>query len=80
MPVLDFKGKEFVYNHHLTVPYRPLEAHPDKSIGNQSDNLIILFWSTDTGHFQLRQFVNGFLHTQFSNFLTKLFEFSSLIF
>jgi adenine-specific DNA-methyltransferase len=33
MPELYFKGKEFVYNHHLTVPYRPLETHPDKSVG-----------------------------------------------
>ena len=24
MPELDFKGKEFVYNHHLAVPHRPL--------------------------------------------------------
>ena len=32
MPELDFKGKEFVYNHHLAVPHRPLIPHPDKSI------------------------------------------------
>jgi adenine-specific DNA-methyltransferase len=41
MPELNFKGKEFVYNHHLTVPYRPLIAHPEKSIGENSENLII---------------------------------------
>ena len=41
MPELHFKGKEYVYNHHLTVPYRPLVAHPDKSIGEKSENLII---------------------------------------
>ena len=41
MPELYFKGKEFVYNHHLTVPYRPLEPVPDKSIGDDSGNLII---------------------------------------
>jgi adenine-specific DNA-methyltransferase len=41
MPDLYFKGKEFVYNHHLTVPYRPLETQPDKSIGEDSGNLII---------------------------------------
>lgn len=41
MPELHFKGKEFVYNYHLTVPYRPLIAHPDKSIGENSENLII---------------------------------------
>ena len=41
MPELHFKGKEYVYNHHLTVPYRPLVAHPDRSIGDESENLII---------------------------------------
>ena len=41
MPELYFKGKEFVYNHHLTVPYRPLEPVPEKSIGEDSGNLIV---------------------------------------
>ena len=41
MPELQFKGKEFVYNHHLTVPYRPLIADAKKSVGNEPDNLII---------------------------------------
>jgi len=43
MPELDFKGKEFVYNHHLAVPHRPLIPHPDKSIGEPrlDGNLII---------------------------------------
>ena len=41
MPELHFKGKEYVYNHHLTVPYRPLVAHSDKSIGDASENLVI---------------------------------------
>ena len=43
MPELNFKGKEFVYNHHLTVPFRPLEIHPDKGIGEPTldGNLII---------------------------------------
>jgi len=43
MPELQFKGKEFVYNHHLTVPYRPLEMDASKSIGKQNlnGNLII---------------------------------------
>jgi len=41
MPELHFKGKEYVYNHHLTVPYRPLVAHPDKSVGDETENLII---------------------------------------
>ena len=41
MPELHFKGKEYVFNHHLSVPYRPLVAHPDKSIGDEADNLII---------------------------------------
>lgn len=43
MPELVFKGKEYVYNHHLTVPYRPLVADPEKSIGpaDLAGNLII---------------------------------------
>jgi len=30
---LNFKGKEFVYNHHLAVPFRPLKPHAKKGIG-----------------------------------------------
>ena len=43
MPELEFKGKEFVYNHHLTVPFRPLEMHADKGIGDArlDGNLIV---------------------------------------
>ena len=48
MPTLDFKGKQHIYAHHLSVPYRPLVPHPDKSVGAASgsapaadDNLII---------------------------------------
>ncbi len=43
MPELVFKGKEYVYNHHLTVPYRPLLPDQKKSIGTAdlSGNLII---------------------------------------
>ena len=43
MTELNFKGKEFVYNHHLSVPFRPLVMHPDKGIGEPSldGNLII---------------------------------------
>ena len=33
MTELSFKGKEFVYNHHLAVPFRPLVPHPKKGIG-----------------------------------------------
>lgn len=33
MSELSFKGKEFVYNHHLAVPFRPLVPHPKKGIG-----------------------------------------------
>ncbi len=36
MSEIVFKGKEFVYNHHLAVPFRPLEIHPDKGIGEPS--------------------------------------------
>ena len=43
MPELIFKGKEFVYNHHLAVPHRPLVPDPAKGIGEGrlDDNLII---------------------------------------
>ncbi|GAA3842882.1 hypothetical protein GCM10022626_08100 [[Pseudomonas] carboxydohydrogena] len=40
---LNFKGKEFVYNHHLAVPFRPLVPHPKKGIGPVAfdSNLIV---------------------------------------
>ena len=43
MTELTFKGKEFVYNHHLSVPFRPLDIHAEKGIGTPSldGNLII---------------------------------------
>ena len=43
MPELNFKGKEFVNNHHLAVPFRPLMPHADKSVGEArlDSNLII---------------------------------------
>ncbi len=33
MTELNFKGKEFVYNHHLAVPFRPLVPHEKKGVG-----------------------------------------------
>ena len=30
MPTLDFKGKQHIYAHHLTVPYRPMEPDADR--------------------------------------------------
>jgi adenine-specific DNA-methyltransferase len=43
MPEIVFKGKEYVYNHHLTVPYRPLVADADKGVGapDLAGNLVI---------------------------------------
>ena len=43
MPTLEFKGKQIVYAHHLTVPYRPLVPDPAKSLNpaDADDNLII---------------------------------------
>lgn len=47
MPTLEFKGKQFVYSHHLGVPFRELQMVPEKSLpveGKQpslDDNLII---------------------------------------
>ena len=33
MPTLDFKGKQHIYAHHLTVPYRPLVPDSVRSLG-----------------------------------------------
>ena len=33
MSELNFKGKKFFYNYHLTVPHRPLTPDADKSVG-----------------------------------------------
>lgn len=44
MPTLQFKGKTFVQNHHLAVPYHQLVPQKDKSLTNKislNDNLII---------------------------------------
>ena len=43
MPKLDFTGKQHIYAHHLTVPYRPLVPDLAKSVNPSGveDNLII---------------------------------------
>lgn len=47
MPTLDFKGKQFVRSHHLSVPFRELKVVPEKSLPapgkkpSLDDNLII---------------------------------------
>lgn len=43
MTEITFKGKEFVYNHHLAVPFRPLVPQQDKGVGPISldGNLIV---------------------------------------
>ena len=46
MPTLDFKGKQFVYAHHLTVPFRQMNVDAKKSLAKDGkvsvdDNLII---------------------------------------
>ena len=50
MPTLEFKGKQHIYAHHLTVPYRPIEPDENRSYippacggikGGTDDNLII---------------------------------------
>ena len=43
MPTLDFKGKQHMYAHHLSVPYRQLIPDESKSVSSvsDSDNLII---------------------------------------
>ncbi|WP_353402679.1 site-specific DNA-methyltransferase [Pseudophaeobacter arcticus] len=43
MTEINFKGKEFVYNHHLSVPFHPLVPHADKGVGEVAfdGNLIV---------------------------------------
>ena len=43
MPSLEFKGKQHIYAHHLTVPYRPLVPDQARSLNpdDADDNLII---------------------------------------
>ena len=43
MPTLEFKGKQHIYAHHFTIPYRPLESDESRSCNptNEDDNLII---------------------------------------
>ena len=43
MPTLDFKGKQHIYAHHLTVPYRSLVPDPKRSVKAKGadGNLII---------------------------------------
>ena len=43
MPMLDFKGKQHVYAHHLGVPYRPLVPDAERSPGEREadGNLIV---------------------------------------
>lgn len=43
MSELNFKGKEFVFNHHLAVPHRPLVPDASRSVGEPrlDGNLII---------------------------------------
>lgn len=46
MPTLDFKGKQYVYSHHLSVPFRELKIDAKKSLPKEGeptldDNLII---------------------------------------
>ena len=43
MTEINFKGKEFVYNHHLSVPFHPIVPDPNKGIGEPAldGNLII---------------------------------------
>ena len=43
MPTLDFKGKQHVYAHHLTVPYRSLVPDSERSLNpaDGEDNLIV---------------------------------------
>lgn len=55
MPTLEFKGKQFVYSHHLSVPFRELRVAPEKSLPAKGrkpsleDNLIIHGYNLESG-------------------------------
>ena len=43
MPTLDFKGKQHIYAHHLTVPYRPLVPDPLKSLSSNGETDVLQY-------------------------------------
>jgi adenine-specific DNA-methyltransferase len=54
MPPLEFKGKQFIYSHHLSVPFRELKVDTEKSLPvpdrmpSLDDNLIIHGYNLET--------------------------------
>ncbi len=47
MPTLDFKGKQLIYAHHLTVPSRTLEVNAKKSLpAKKREKGVALLWTT----------------------------------
>ena len=50
MTELNFKGKKFVYNHHLAVPFRPLVPHEDNGIGPVALEEDVQLKYASTGH------------------------------
>ena len=42
MPSLEFKGKQFVYSHHLSVPFRELIVDAKKIPANQGAEAVSL--------------------------------------
>ena len=72
MTELSFKGKEFVYNHHLAVPFRPLQMHPDKGIGDPGLDGNLDHGLTDMTH---RPLDNHCSRPQVGNLLAHLHQF-----
>ena len=59
MPTLDFKGKQLVYAHHLTVPARTLEVAASKSLPPQKkDRRLVNITDTITAE-RVRRVING---------------------
>jgi hypothetical protein len=74
MPTLEFKGKQFIYSHHLSVPFRELRIDAERSLPGEGrqpsldDNLIIhgdnLVSKSDQSRFR----------NDFANFGQAMFE------
>ncbi len=41
MPTIDFKGKQLIYAHHLTVPSRTLEIDTKKSLSAKNGGVTL---------------------------------------
>ncbi len=46
MPTLEFKGRQYIYAHHITVPYRTLEPDAARSLNRPATTTASLSTAT----------------------------------